>query len=146
MSHNAQPSLPSYLRPASLALVFLGGTVGVLARELLILAIPDAGGVPLALLLANVLGSFALGALLEALASAGEEAAPRRALRLFFGSGLLGGFTTYSALAQSVVLLLDDAAVWHALGYGLGSLVSGAFAAWIGMLAGSRWRGGSTHA
>ncbi len=143
MPRNAQPSLQPPLRPASLALVFAGGTAGVLARELLILAIPDAGGVPLAVLLANVLGSFALGALLETLAAAGEETASRRALRLLFGTGLLGGFTTYSALVQSVVLMLDGAAVGLALGYGLGSLIAGVLAAWIGVLAGSRRRGGS---
>lgn len=139
---NAQTSLPPYPRPLELALVFAGGVVGVLARELLILAIPDAGGVPLAVLLANVVGSFVLGVLLEALAASGDESAPRRALRLFFGTGLLGGFTTYSALAQSVVLMLDGSALPLALGYGFGSLVAGALAAWLGVAAGSRLGGG----
>jgi fluoride exporter len=70
-----------------LALVSLGGGLGGLARYLLSLAVPGAWGI----LLINVLGSFLIGVLMER--------APSQATRAFFGVGVLGGFTTFSAYA-----------------------------------------------
>ncbi len=125
-----------HLRPVSLALVFAGGVLGVLARELLMIAVPDAMQLPLAVLIANLLGALLLGILLEAVARRGPESSGRRSLRLLLGTGVLGGFTTYSALAQAVLLLWSGGEVWLALGYGVGTLVLGAAATWAGVLVG----------
>ncbi len=82
---------------AHLGLVALGGALGTIAREGV--AAAGAGGwqeftVPVI----NVVGSFALGLLLGLLARFRDG--PRiQAVRLFAGTGLLGGFTTYSAFA-----------------------------------------------
>ncbi len=125
-----------HLRPVSLALVFAGGVLGVLARELLMIAVPDAMQLPLAVLIANLLGALLLGILLEAVARRGPESSGRRSLRLLLGTGVLGGFTTYSALAEAVLLLWSGGEVWLALGYGVGTLVLGAAATWAGVLVG----------
>lgn len=128
---------PTYLRPGNVGLVFLGGMCGVFARELLMLAVPDAGGIPAAVLIANVLGALLLGFLLEslgALGSSGPDTGRRQSLRLLLGTGVLGGFTTYSALAQTVLVLWSDGAAWFAAAYGLGTLLCGGLATWCGIL------------
>ena len=127
---------PAYLRPPNLALVFAGGTAGVLAREALVIVLPDIEGLPIAVLVANVAGALLLGVLLTALA-AGEETSARRTLRLLFGTGLLGGFTTYSALAQAVALLTIDGSAGLAIAYGLGTVVLGGLATWLGIALGA---------
>ncbi len=129
---------PSYLRPANLLLVFAGGSLGVLARELLMLAVPDVSGLPMAVLIANLVGALLLGLLLEALAARGSETDGRQRLRLLIGTGALGGFTTYSALAQAVALLWGGGSVGLALGYGLATLLFGALATWLGIALGAR--------
>lgn len=117
--------------------MFAGGALGTLARELLILAVPPLGRLPLAILLANVVGAFLLGLLLELL-SRGEDRGRRRAARLLLGTGVLGGFTTYSALAGAVSLMLVDGLAILALAYGLGSVLLGVLAAWAGVALGAR--------
>lgn len=117
-----------------LGLVGAGGAIGTAAREALSLALPPVGGVPLTIFFINVGGAFLLGLLLETLGRRGPEDDRRRALRLFVGTGVLGGFTTYSALATDTALLLGGFPL-PALAYALGTVVLGglASAAGIGM-------------
>lgn len=122
----------AYLRPSLIALVFLGGAAGVFARELLMLLVPSVAGLPLAVFVANVIGAFLLGCLLEAFAD--EESDRAQRLRLLLGTGFLGGFTTYSAIAQSAVLMFGEP--WLAIVYPLGTIVIGACASWLGVLCG----------
>ena len=136
VAHNPEQTTPAYLRPANLGLVFAGGAVGVLAREALMLVVPDLARMPMAVLLANLVGAFLLGLLLEALAVRGPETPRHRALRLLLGTGALGGFTTYSALAQAVALLGIEGAVGIAFAYGLGTVLLGGLATWLGIAAG----------
>jgi CrcB protein len=123
------------LRIGSIALVFAGGTVGAGAREALTVALPLTDPVPIAILIANLLGAFLLGLLLEALARDTGSGVART--RLLLGTGLLGGFTTYSALALAVAQLLVDGRPWHALAYGLGTVVFGALVTWGGIVTGA---------
>lgn len=116
--------------------MFLGGGLGVLAREALMLAIPDEGSVPVAVLVANVLGAFLLGLLLESAPSLWPEPGRRQSWRLLLGTGVLGGFTTYSALAQAVMVLGRDGAAGLAIAYGLGTLLLGGLATWLGVMLG----------
>ena len=117
--------MTSWLR--DVGLVMAGGTVGTAARETLILAIPTVARLPLAILTANVVGAFALGLLLESLTLRGDDSGTRRHVRLLLGTGVLGGFTTYSALSLDVAALygLGGSAlavwclVWRALGAAL---------------------------
>ncbi len=126
---------PLHLRPSSVALVAAGGAVGTAAREGATLAFPDPGHFPGTLLLVNVLGAFALGALLEVLLRLGPDAGRRRTVRLAFGTGLLGGFTTYSAFAVGTVELLQQGHLWLGLLNALGTVVLGAAATFAGIIA-----------
>lgn len=118
-------STPQYLRTGYLVLVFAGGTAGTLTRFGLAEVIPTPAGLPLGILLINVSGAFALGLLLEALARRGPDVGRRRVWRLLLGTGFLGGFTTYSALAVDSALLIGDGRVLAGLSYLAGSVVSG---------------------
>ncbi|PZQ88260.1 MAG: hypothetical protein DI534_12435 [Leifsonia xyli] len=128
------PPVPVHLRPAFLGVVFLGGVAGTAAREGLGLVIPSAGGVPWAILVANLAGAFALGVLLEALVRRGPDHGIRRRLRLLLGTGFLGGFTTYSALATDTAVLFGAGNAGLATAYALGSVVVGALATTAGIL------------
>ncbi|SJN42741.1 CrcB protein [Microbacterium esteraromaticum] len=125
---------PMHLRASSLALVFAGGVAGVAAREALTLAFPAAGGIPWAILTANLTGAFVLGILLDALARRGPDHGRRRTLRLLLGTGLIGGYTTYSALATDAVLLLDAGQTALGIGYALSTVLLGGVATWVGIL------------
>lgn len=103
---------------------------------------------PLTTLGINLLGALLLGLLLEALVRRGPDAGGRRTLRLLLGTGMLGGFTTYSALATDSALLLHNGAVVVALGYAFGTVLLGGIATWLGIVIGAarhrRTHGGPT--
>ncbi len=116
--------------------------MGTALREGLTLVLPPvdlASGdrLPLTTLGINLLGALLLGLLLEALVRRGPDAGGRRILRLLFGTGLLGGFTTYSALATDSALLLHGGAVAVALAYAFGTVVLGGAATWLGIVMGA---------
>ena len=127
-----------HVRP--LLLVGCGGAAGSAARASLSGLVPDLSGVPLGILCVNVVGAFLLGWLIEVLARGGPDIGRRRDLRLLLGAGVLGGFTTYSALAVDAGLLLSDRPGW-ALAYGAGSIVLGVIATTGGILAGRKLPG-----
>lgn len=118
----------------SFALVVLGGTLGTLSRYG-VGEIPYDGLFPLATFTVNVVGSFALGALL---AIAMRRKAERA--RLLLGTGFLGGFTTYSALAVETDTLLRGDHVTLGLTYAIGSVLAGLAAALAGVALGSKGR------
>jgi len=137
----ASPAGPVHLRWQYLALVFAGGTVGTAARELLAITVPPVAGVAVVIMGINLVGAFLLGLLLETLARRGPDDGRRRTLRLLLGTGVLGGFTTYSALATDTSLLLAENRLGTALLYALGTLLVGAFTAWAGILTGAALHG-----
>lgn len=106
-------------------LVAAGGTIGTAARLGLGLVIPDQGGLPVAVLLANVLGALLIGVLAARLPASAE-------LRLMLGTGVLGGFTTYSAFMTGTLTLWAEAPLLAAA-YAAGSLVLGLGAAALGL-------------
>jgi CrcB protein len=137
---------PLHLRWSSLGLVALGGTAGTALREALALtfAAPP-GGFPVVILVINVVGSFALGLLLESLVRRGADEGRRRAARLLVGTGLIGGFTTYSAFAVDVGLLGAGAEAGAGAGglvvgvaYALSSVLLGTLAALAGIAVAAR--------
>ena len=106
-------------------LIAAGGVVGALLR----LGIDTVFAFsPIATLLVNLLGSFAIGALLPWLL----RDARRAALMPFAITGVLGGFTTFSAFAADTVLLLDEGLVVAAAGYVVVTLAGGILAARLG--------------
>jgi fluoride exporter len=133
-------SRPAYLRPTYLCTVWLGGAGGTAARYLLSSKVADGTQLPLATLLINLAGAFLLGVLLERLGRARGEPERRRLVRLLAGTGFLGAFTTYSALANDAVRLWQAGLVAQAVGYALGTVLLGAVASLAGIVAGARLR------
>lgn len=129
-------SRPTHLRASYLGLALLGGAGGTAAREAISLAVPSVNGIPVAIFVINVLGAFLLGLLLEALARRGPDEGVRRTVRILIGTGFMGGFTTYSALAADAAGLLAHGAAGAGIGYGLATVVLGGLATWAGIAVG----------
>jgi CrcB protein len=111
-------------------LILLGGSLGTAARAGLETLFPPApAALPWTTLLINVIGSFVLGVLVEALSAAGPDQGARRAVRLTLGTGVLGGFTTYSTFMVETADRLRDGHVLVALAYLVGSVLLGLAAA-----------------
>ncbi|QWT25247.1 CrcB family protein [Subtercola sp. PAMC28395] len=123
-----------HLRWHYAGIVIVGGTVGTALRELLSLVVPDLNGVALVILGINVVGAFLLGALLETLSRSGPDEGRRRRLRLLLGTGVLGGFTTYSTLATGTALLLTNGRPTAATLYAVATLLVGAVATFLGIV------------
>ncbi|MDO4411654.1 CrcB family protein [Cutibacterium sp.] len=119
-------------RSVQAGLVFLGGCLGTLMRDGIAHAWPtSANGMPWATLATNLVGAFVLAALLEILAVAGPDVGIRRAVRLCFGTGMMGGFTTYSTLAVETGQRAMSGQWLAAVSYLLGSVTMGALLAWV---------------
>ncbi len=129
------------LRGSSLALVWAGGTAGTAARYSIGRVAPHLFGVPVATIGINVLGAFLLGLLLETLSRDPATVSP--SARLLLGTGFLGGFTTYSALAVDTLTVLGHGQVGSGLSYAFGTLLMGAVACWAGIGIGVRRAGGT---
>lgn len=132
---------PLHLRSRYLYVVFVGGMLGTMARWSLGEWQPARHGFPVATLAVNLVGAFCLGLLLESLVRWGPDRGWPRLARLHFGTGFLGSFTTYSALAAETVLLADQGRVGYAVLYLLVSVLVGVLFAWAGIVVGSRTAG-----
>ena len=128
---------PPHLRPGSMLLVFAGGTIGAGLREILSLAFPPLHGIPSTILAINVVGALLLGLLLELLSRRGPDEGRRRAVRLAAGTGVLGGFTTYSALATDAAALIGEGRAGAGIGCALATLLLGGLATWAGIALGT---------
>lgn len=107
--------------------IAVGGGIGSVLRYGVERALPlAAGGFPVATLVTNLLGSFLLGALVVAVTAVWR---PRRLIRPALGTGLLGGFTTFSTFAVENRSL----ALPVALAYLVTSVVGGIVLAAVGM-------------
>jgi CrcB protein len=122
-----------HLHPRSILLVFAGGAAGTAVRYLLTLSVPPVAGVPLITFVINVTGAFVLGWLLQALALRGPDEGMRRDLRLFAGTGVLGGYTTYSSLAVDTDGLIAAQDVGLSILYAAATIVVGAAASVAGI-------------
>ncbi|MDY0907985.1 CrcB family protein [Microbacterium sp. CFBP9034] len=120
-------------RPLLLLVVALAGGAGAGLRHTLdrVIGTRGPGRFPLGVLVVNVTGSTALGLL----TGLGTLVAPELALVL--GTGLLGGYTTFSAVAVDTVLLAERRRWADAAADLLGTLVlalAGAGAGiWVGL-------------
>jgi CrcB protein len=114
--------------------VLVGGLIGTGLRVGLDLMLPHAADrFPWSTFIVNVVGSLALGLLVARV----WPTAPAW-LRFGLGTGLLGSFTTFSALAASVVTLTAGGDPLLAVGYLAASLVVGIGAAVAGLRIGAR--------
>ena len=124
-------------RSILLSVIGVGGALGTLARYELGLHLRTAGayGFSYATFVANVGGAFLLG-LLVALAA---RLRPRAAyLRPALGTGVLGGFTTFSTYLVETDVRLAHGHASLGLLYGVGTLVCGLAAAFAGLVLGGR--------
>jgi CrcB protein len=116
-----------------LILVFFGGGIGAGLRHLVnFAALRLIGpGFPWGTMAINVTGSFVMGVFIEFLARRFGGASNE--LRLFVATGILGGFTTFSAFSLDFAVLWDRGEVVPALGYALCSVVASIAALFVGM-------------
>ncbi len=122
--------------PGVLAAVFLGGAIGTVGRYELGLAWPaGAAHFPAATFVVNTSGAFLLGLILTVLL---ERFGPTRYLRPFLSTGLLGGWTTYSAFAVDAVTAGRSGHPALAIGYVTATLGAGLAAATLGIWLGRR--------
>jgi fluoride exporter len=108
---------------ASFGWVFLGGGIGSalrygVGRIALILVGPN---FPAGTLAVNVIGCVLMGVLIESLAL--REGGVDAATRLFLTTGVLGGFTTFSAFALDAAVLWERGPATTAVLYVLASVV-----------------------
>ncbi|SMR81773.1 camphor resistance protein CrcB [Aliiroseovarius halocynthiae] len=100
--------------------VALGGALGASARYLTGTTVTRllGHGFPAGTMVVNIVGSFLMGVIVVALAKKGGQAAAP-----FLMTGLLGGFTTFSAFSLDAMTLLERGQPLAAMGYILGSVV-----------------------
>ena len=96
--------------------VFLGGGIGAVLRHAVNrTSMMFGAGFPLATPFVNITGSLLIGLLAGWFAFRGEASNPM--LRLFLITGILGGFTTFSAFSLEAALLWErgkpDALVFY---------------------------------
>jgi CrcB protein len=114
------------------AIVFVGaGIGGALRHGVNVSAARLFGlGFPFGTLIVNVVGSFLIGALAGYFAfrpGIGQH------LRLFLTTGVLGGFTTFSAFSLDTALLIERHAYGAAAGYMVGSVAASVAALFFGL-------------
>ena len=81
---------------------------------------------PLVTLLINLTGALVLGILTGRLAATGSA-------MLFWGVGLLGGYTTLSTFNTEMIAMVDEHRWGSLVIYFVASYVGGLLAAWLGM-------------
>jgi len=115
-----------------IAAVAVGGALGTGMRFALDLAFATEDGLfPISTLIANIVGSFVLAVVVAELWTPSPAWA-----RAGLGAGLLGSFTTFSALAVAAVHLIDVDQWLPALIYIAATLVLGLAAAALGLRVG----------
>jgi CrcB protein len=103
-------------------LVFLGGGLGSTLRHIVNVASARVLGTafPYHTFIINITGSIVMGLIAGYLAFKGEASQP---WRLFLMTGILGGYTTFSAFSLDAALLYERGEIGLALFYVLGSVV-----------------------
>ncbi|HIB38609.1 fluoride efflux transporter CrcB [Mesonia sp.] len=115
----------------NLALVFIGGGTGSMARYLLGKFLNNSTtGIPYGTFLANILGSLLIGLILGYFAKS-ENLSQETTLLL--ATGFCGGFTTFSTFAYESHLFLKSGDFFSFAAYALASIVVGFTAVFLGM-------------
>ena len=114
----------------SYLLVFVGGGLGASLRHFINLTCARGlgTGFPWGTFIINITGSTVMGLIAGYLAFKGEASQP---FRLFLMTGILGGYTTFSAFSLDATLLYERGELVLAAAYVLGSValsIAGLFA------------------
>ena len=105
----------------SYLLVFFGGGLGATLRHVINMASARWFGTafPFGTFIINITGSIVMGLIAGYLAFKGEASQP---WRLFLMTGILGGYTTFSAFSLDTALLYERGEIGLAAFYVLGSV------------------------
>ena len=109
-----------YLTLIPILCVAAGGAIGALLRYAAVQLVQHIHPqhFPLATMLVNITGSFIMGLMMAKLLQHHSESA-----QLFFVTGVLGGFTTFSAFSWDALAMLQRGAVGSAALYVGGSVI-----------------------
>lgn len=112
--------------------VALGGAIGAVLRHGLNIGIGRAAGTdfPWHTMIINITGSFVMGLLIALMAVRWNVSTE---IRAFLTTGILGGYTTFSAFSLDFALLVERKAYMLAGAYVLGSVVVSLIAIFVGM-------------
>ncbi|HZZ64519.1 MAG TPA: fluoride efflux transporter CrcB [Candidatus Baltobacteraceae bacterium] len=118
----------------AVAVVAVGAAVGGVARYLIGAAFLQrlGPGFPWSTLVINVTGSFLLGIVVELALTRAYGITPL--VRIFVATGVLGGYTTFSAFSLDTLTLAGDGAFAPALAYAAGSVIVSVGATYAGMV------------
>jgi len=117
---------------AFLIVFFDAGIGGALRHGVNLAALKLLGaGFPFGTLAVNIMGSFVMGLLVEWFAL---KVDPGQTWRLFLTTGILGGFTTFSAFSLNTALLIERGATAMVALYVLGSVIASIAGLFLGML------------
>ena len=105
-------------------IVFLGGGIGAAIRHLVNQAVGRVAGTdfPFGIMAINISGSLVMGLAAGYFAFKASESWSDTA-RLFMTTGVLGGYTTFSAFSLDAILLWERGEPGLAVAYVLGSVV-----------------------
>jgi fluoride exporter len=115
----------------NLLLVVVGGGIGAGIRHLTSMGALRLVGpnYPWGTMAINIVGSFAMGLFIAILARRGGS----NELRLFVATGILGGFTTFSAFSLDFATLWERGATLPAFGYALASVIGAIISLFLGL-------------
>ncbi|RUW59503.1 fluoride efflux transporter CrcB [Mesorhizobium sp. M7A.F.Ca.US.008.03.1.1] len=115
----------------NLLLVIAGGGIGAGIRHLTNIGALRLVGpnYPWGTMAINVIGSFAMGLFIASMMRRGGS----NEIRLFVATGILGGFTTFSAFSLDFATLWERGATLPALGYALASVIGAIIALFLGL-------------
>jgi CrcB protein len=118
--------------------VFVGGSLGAMLREFVMLLVPNpADGFPLDILVANLIAAFLLGLI----AALYHRHVVTDGIYALIGTGVTGGLSTFSSFVygMSVLMRASTASAIVALVYVVASLVLGYGAVIVGMKFGAQY-------
>lgn len=115
-----------------LFLVAVGGAIGASLRHLVNLGALRLAGpnFPWGTMAINIVGSFAMGVFIELLARRFNVS---NEIRLLVATGILGGFTTFSAFSLDFAVLWERGPALPALAYAIASVLGSLFAIFLGL-------------
>ena len=116
----------------NLLLVAIGGAIGASLRHLSGIAALRLMGpaFPWGTLFVNIFGSLVMGVFIAWLV---KRTGVSNEIRLFFATGILGGFTTFSAFSLDVANLVERGEMSGAVLYVLGSVLLSVLAVFMGL-------------